>query len=213
MWLALTSAADETSCLRLVPGSQRSPVLPQLKGSWRWECKTGGLAEMIHKPSRQLSDSKQLLLGYLDYYRSVIGRKVEGLTEQELRASHLPSGWTPLQLVKHLTYMEQRWFRWGFMAEQLPRPLGDEDESGHWYVSETETSAELIEDLFAGGTRTRAIVERANLADRAAVGGRFSDNDLLPTLAWILVYVLQEYARHAGHLDTARELIDGGVGE
>jgi Protein of unknown function (DUF664) len=75
------------------------------------ECKTGAMAETIRKPSRELSDSKQLLLGYLDYYRSVIGRKVAGLTEQELRSSRLPSGWTPLQLVKHLTYMERRWFR------------------------------------------------------------------------------------------------------
>ena len=68
------------------------------------------MAEAIQKPSRELSDSKQLLLGYLDYYRSEIGRKVEGLNEPELRSSCLPSGWTPLQLVKHLTHMEQRWF-------------------------------------------------------------------------------------------------------
>lgn len=80
-------------------------------------------------------------------------------------------------------------------------------------MSETETSADLIEALFAAGTRTRGIVEGAELADRAAVGGRFSENDLRPTLAWILVYVLQEYARHAGHLDVARELFDGVVGE
>jgi hypothetical protein len=80
-------------------------------------------------------------------------------------------------------------------------------------VSETETSADLIEALFAAGTRTRGIVEGAELADKAAVGGRFSENDLRPTLAWILVYVLQEYARHAGHLDVARELFDGVVGE
>jgi len=53
------------------------------------------------------------------------------------------------------------------------------------------------------------------LADVSAVGGRFTDNDarLRPTLAWTLVYVLQEYARHFGHLDVARELIDGTTGE
>jgi Protein of unknown function (DUF664) len=176
-------------------------------------CKAVVVAEAIQKPSRELSDSKQLLLGYLDYYRSVVGRKVEYLTEAELRSSSLPSGWTPLQLVKHLTYMERRWFCWGFLAEQLSRPFADEDEVGRWNVSETETSTELIEALFEAGTRTRGIVEEADLADRAAVGGRFSDTDLRPTLAWILIYVLQEYARHAGHLDVARELLDGVVGE
>ena len=55
----------------------------------------------------------------------------------------------------------------------------------------------------------------AELDSLSALGGRFSDNDPRPrpTLAWILIYVLQEYARHAGHLDVARELIDGSTGE
>jgi Protein of unknown function (DUF664) len=176
-------------------------------------CQTGTVSEKIHKPSRELSDAKQLLLGYLDYYRSVIGRKVDGLPESELRSSRLPSGWTSLELVKHLTYMERRWFCWGFLAEQLPDPLGDEDNSGRWHVDDSETPGELLKALYAGGARTRAIVEGAHLADRAAVGGRFSTGDQRPTLAWTLVYVLQEYARHAGHLDAARELFDGVVGE
>jgi hypothetical protein len=53
------------------------------------------------------------------------------------------------------------------------------------------------------------------MADVSASGGRFTDNDTRPrpTLAWILVYVLQEYSRHAGHLDVARELVDGTTGE
>jgi hypothetical protein len=53
------------------------------------------------------------------------------------------------------------------------------------------------------------------LSDVGAVGGRFTDNGTRPwpTLAWVLVYVLQEYSRHAGHLDVARELIDGTTGE
>jgi Protein of unknown function (DUF664) len=171
------------------------------------------VAEHIHKPSRELSDPKELLLGYLDYYRSVVGRKVEGLTEQQLRSSRLPSGWTPLQLVKHLTYMERRWFRWGFLAEETPLPFGDEDASGHWYVGDAETSADVIGELYASGNATRTIVQAAELSDIAAVGGRFSEGDLRPTLIWTLVYVLQEYARHSGHLDVARELADGGVGE
>jgi hypothetical protein len=67
----------------------------------------------------------------------VIARKLNGLTEAELRSSHLPSGWTPLELLKHLVHMEARWLRWGFMAEQLPQPWGDEDESGRWHVGLT----------------------------------------------------------------------------
>jgi Protein of unknown function (DUF664) len=170
---------------------------------------------VVHKPGRHLDDPKELLLGFLDYYRSVITRKIEGLTDAELRVSRLPSGWTPLELVKHLVYMERRWLRWGFRAEQIPDPHGDEDQAGRWHAGPGDTAASLIAALHAVGEQTRAIATTAGLADISAPGGRFSDSDPQPrpTLAWILVYVLQEYARHAGHLDIARELIDGTTGE
>ena len=170
---------------------------------------------MTHKPDRQLGDPKELLLGFLDYYRSVISRKVEGLSDAGLRESRLPSGWSPLELVKHLVYMERRWLRWGFLAEQVPDPRGDEDQEGRWHAGAGDTAAGLIAALHAAGEQTRAIAVAAELTDVSAAGGRFGDDDPRPrpTLAWILVYVLQEYARHAGHLDVARELIDGATGE
>jgi hypothetical protein len=169
----------------------------------------------VHKPGRELGDPKELLLGFLDYYRSVIIRMIDGLTDAELRASRLPSGWTPLELLKHLAYMERRWLRWGFRAELLPDPLGDEDQAGRWHAGPGDTATSLIAELHAAGEQTRAIASAAELTDVSIPGGRFSDNDPrpLPTLAWILTYVLQEYARHAGHLDVARELIDGTTGE
>jgi Protein of unknown function (DUF664) len=174
-----------------------------------------GVSTVAHKPGRELNDPKELLLGFLDYYRSVIIRKVDGLTDAELRASRLPSGWTPLELLKHLSYMERRWLRWGFRAEQLPDPRGDEDQAGRWHAGPGDTAASLIAALRAAGEQTRAIASAAELTDISVPGGRFSDSDPRPppTLAWILIYVLQEYARHAGHLDVARELIDGTTGE
>jgi Protein of unknown function (DUF664) len=173
------------------------------------------MTDVVHKPDRQLSNPKELLLGFLDYYRSVVIRKLEGLTDPQLRSSRLPSGWTPLELLKHLVYMERRWLRWGFMAEQIPAPHGDEDDDGRWHVGPDETIDELITALRAVGEQTRKIVADAELTDVSAVGGRFSEQDARPepSLAWILVYVLQEYARHAGHLDVTRELIDGTTGE
>jgi Protein of unknown function (DUF664) len=173
------------------------------------------MATVAHKPDRQLDDPKELLLGFLDYYRSVITRKIGGLTDAELRSSRLPSGWTPLELLKHLVYMERRWLRWGFRAEQVADPRGDEDEAGRWRAGPGDTAAGLIAALHAAGEQTRAIVSAADLTDVSAAGGRFPEDDPRPrpTLAWILVYVLQEYARHAGHLDVARELADGLTGE
>lgn len=173
------------------------------------------MSDAVPKPPRQLSDPAELLVGYLDYYRSVIVRKLAGLSDAQLRASRLPSGWTPLELLKHLVFMERRWLRWGFLAEQVPEPHGDENEAGRWQVGADETAAQLIAALLEGGRRTRAIVSHAEWDEIAAVGGRFGAGDARPrpALAWILVYVLQEYARHAGQLDVARELADGSTGE
>ncbi len=164
-------------------------------------------------PSDQLSDPRELLLAYLDHYRCVIARKLDGLSGAELRTSRLPSGWSPLELLKHLIYMERRWLRWGFAAEPVPDPWGDQDAAERWRVSPDETLGELVAAMHHGGARTRAIVATRELAERGAVGGRFSGAEPPPTLAWILVHVLEEYARHAGHLDIARELADGAVGE
>jgi hypothetical protein len=165
------------------------------------------------RPALELTDPKELLLGYLDFYRSVIARKVDGLTEEQLRSSRVPSGWTPLELLNHLVHMEARWVRWGFAAEQLPEPWGDEDRSGRWRAGPEATVAELLAAMDAGDARTRAIAAGAELTDLAAAGGRFAEGDRRPTLVWVLFHVLQEYARHAGHLDITRELLDGATGE
>jgi hypothetical protein len=57
------------------------------------------------------------------------------------------------------------------------------------------------------------VAQGASLGDRARVGGRFRTPDEAPTLGWILLHLLQEHARHLGHLDVVRELTDGAVGE
>ena len=54
---------------------------------------------------------------------------------------------------------------------------------------------------------------RTQLTETAAVGGRFTDEASAPQLQWILLHLIQEYARHTGHLDIARELVDGRTGE
>ena len=109
--------------------------------------------------------------------------------------------------------MEERWVRWGFAAEPVSHPWGDQDDEGRWRVRPEETVDALLAAMDLTGARTREIAGPAALEDRAAVGGRFATEADCPSLGWILTHVLQEYARHAGHLDVARELIDGAVGE
>src|SRR5579872_5818772 len=171
------------------------------------------MSEEISEPSWSVTDPAELLAGQLDYYRAVILRKLEGLSDKDLRHSRLPSGWTPLGLLKHLTHVERRWFRWGFMAEPVEDPWGPGGPGSDWHVAPDESSDQLIAAFLAEADRSRAIIAAARLQDRARTGGRFDRSYESPTLGWIVIHMVQEYARHAGHLDIARELIDGVVGE
>jgi hypothetical protein len=156
--------------------------------------------------------TKDLLGRYLDYYRECVLRKVEGMDERELRTSRLPSGWTPLELLKHLAFMERRWFQWGFAGRQVPDPWGDRGpDMNRWYVPDGESWEEVRAFFNEQCERSRAVLATADLEDVAATGGRFEEDP--PRMVWILLHVLQEYARHTGHLDIVRELADGTTGE
>ncbi len=167
------------------------------------------------EPPHTLGDPRELADAYLDYYRAALLRKIDGLDESELRTSRLPSGWTPLALVRHLTWVELRWFRWGFEGETMPRERawGDRGPDGRWHVAEEETAQSVRAAFTAQCERSREIASGVPSGQRARTGGRFATEDDAPTLGWILFHVLQEYARHVGQLDVARELADGATGE
>jgi uncharacterized damage-inducible protein DinB len=161
-------------------------------------------------------DVRELFLTYLDFYRDTVTDKVTDLSQEDQRASRLPSGWSPAELVKHLSFMERRWILWGFRGEQVSAPWGDHAGNapdGAWEVGRDESLDDLVRDLHEVGRRTRDIVKVASLADPAATTGRFRGDEQPPSLAAILFHVLQEYARHAGHLDIACELAGGHTGE
>jgi uncharacterized damage-inducible protein DinB len=156
------------------------------------------------------SDLRGLLLDYLDFFRGAVADKLDGMSEAELGTSVVPSGWTPAGLVNHLVNVERRWLRWGFLGERLPDPWRDAAVEG-WITPDTD-QAGLRLLLEEAGVRTRSIVEEHELTETATPGGRF-DEASAPQLQWILLHLLQEYARHAGHLDISRELVDGVTGE
>jgi len=156
------------------------------------------------------SDPGRLFASYLDFYREKAIEKVLGLSGDERDTSRVPSVWTPLQLLHHLAHMEQRWFVWGFLAEPVEEPFGDEVD-GVWGVPPDRSVDEIASMMRATGERTRTVLASYPLDAVASVGGRFSDDP--PTLSWICFHVLQEYARHLGHLDVAVELAGGPTGE
>ena len=167
-------------------------------------------AAPLDGPGMKVADSRELLFGYLDWYRETLMRKLDGLSETQLRTPVDPLGWSPLGLVKHLGWVERRWMRWGFAAEDVVAwpPGGDAEEFGA-----DEPTDRVLAAYDAEVRRSRELAEGAALTDVARLGGRFTDPHQAPPLARILFHLLQEYARHLGHLDIARELIDGVTGE
>jgi uncharacterized damage-inducible protein DinB len=162
-------------------------------------------------PTTPAASRSEVFLNYLDYFRSRLISKLGSLPAGELRASRLPSGWTPLELIKHLRYVELRWLEWGFAGASVPSPWGDRRD-GRWYVADSETLADLTADLTEQAARTRHIVLSHDLAEIGQPGERWHGAEPA-SLERVLFHLVQEYARHVGHLDIVCELADGEVGE
>jgi uncharacterized damage-inducible protein DinB len=162
-------------------------------------------------PTTPLPSRADVFLGYLDFFRDAVIDKVEALPEARLRTSVLPSGWTPVELVKHLTFVELRWLEWGFEGRDVGDQWGD-DRDGRWYVPPGETTDALLTALRQQSVRTRAVVQAHDLAEVGQPGPRW-DGAEPATLERVLFHLVQEYARHTGHLDVVVELADGPVGE
>jgi hypothetical protein len=153
----------------------------------------------------------EVFLGYLDYFRAVVVDKLDGLPDAVLRGHRLPSGWVPLAVLKHLVHMERRWIVWGFEGEPVAQPWAD-SRDGRWFLAAEDTLPDLVAALRRQAARTRAVVQAHDLSEAGRPGERW-EGAPPATLERVLFHVLQEYARHAGHLDIVRELIDGTVGE
>jgi uncharacterized damage-inducible protein DinB len=162
-------------------------------------------------PTIPVSSRAEVFLGYLDYFRSRMVSKLEALPAHELRSSRLPSGWTPIELLKHLTYVELRWLEWGFEGRDVADPWGDRRDD-RWYVAPGETLEQLVAALHQQAVRTRVVVESHDLADIGQPGERWDGADPA-SLERILFHLLQEYARHVGHLDIVCELAGDQTGE
>ncbi|GAA1428395.1 DinB family protein [Microlunatus lacustris] len=153
-----------------------------------------------------------VLAGYLDYFRATLVAKVRSLPADRLDASSLPSGWTPLELVHHLTHVERRWLVWGFEGATVDAPWGDADDDGVWQVPPGTDPSTLLQRLEAQGEVSRAVASAHDLDAAGAPSPRW-EGAPPPTLERVLLHLVQEYARHLGHLDVVVELAGSGTGE
>jgi uncharacterized damage-inducible protein DinB len=171
-------------------------------------------------PTVPADTRSEVFTRYLDYFRSQLISKISALPPAALRTSSLPSGWTPVELLQHLTYVERRWLEWGFEGRDVGDPWGDRRDD-RWYVAPGETLAELIDAARAQADRSAAVIAGHDLEEVGQPGERWGGSQDLqgrwtgtpPTLERVLFHLLQEYARHVGHLDIVAELAGGPLGE
>lgn len=151
---------------------------------------------------------KDTLHTSLDRHRDAVLWKLEGLDDEQLRRPMTPTGTTLLGLVKHLASVEYGWFVETFGGEPEPLwfdPYGSED----LHVAPGETTERIV--AFYG--RARAAADRMITELPLDTQGRPAWRDHSVSLRWVLVHMLEETARHAGHMDILRELIDGRTGD
>ena len=163
------------------------------------------------EPTAPAASRAEVFIRYLDYFRDQLAVRLRELPAAELRRSRVPSGWTPLELLRHVTYVELRWLEWGFEGKTVDNPW-DDQRDGRWHVGPTESLDDLLTALDSQARRSDAVIAAHDLDEVGEPGDRW-DGEPPATLERVLFHLVQEYARHVGHLDIVCELAGGPTGE
>ncbi len=155
-----------------------------------------------------VGDERTMLQGWLTYHRATLLDKVVGLDEDGLRRSPVPSGTSLLGLVAHLTAVEAWWFLIVLDdQDDLELPWNDEDPDAEWRVEPGTPVEDVLAAYRASCAAGDEALARYDLDAEVVLKGE------AVSARWILTHMIEETARHNGHADIIRELIDGAVGE
>jgi hypothetical protein len=152
------------------------------------------------KPPYLAGDERAVLSALLQYQRESVVRKVDDVDDGAARRPMVPTGTSLLWLVKHLAYAETIWFVQRFAGEAVELP----DTTVH----DHDTVFAALDLYRSTWSRVDSIVAAASLDDLCVDAPGFPPLDL----RWVLAHMLEETARHAGHADILRELMDGQTG-
>jgi len=169
---------------------------------------TGALPDDTRPQAPERGGERETIEGFLDFQRASIVWKATGLSDADAARRLLPSLTTVSGIIRHLADVERSWFREDMAGETLERTRWSEDDpDGEFRVTQSDSLAAIIADYELACAESREVAARFGLDDLSATGdGRF-------TLRWILLHLTEETARHLGHIDLLRELLDGAVGE
>ncbi len=153
---------------------------------------------------------RETLLAFLTWHRQTFLRRLDGLTDEQLRWRHEPSGLTLLGMLRHLGDVERFWFGEVFAGDPPSRLFTDSDPDADWRPGSGDTGATLIDSYRQAVVRADDAIAASSFEDLA----RNADPDDPPVaLRFIVVHMIAETARHNGHADLIRESIDGQTGQ
>ncbi|MCU1593129.1 MAG: hypothetical protein JWO12_521 [Frankiales bacterium] len=163
-------------------------------------------------------DELATALGFLDFQRATLRWRCEGLDPDGLRATTAASTMTLGGILKHMALVEENWFSYTLHEREWSQPWAgvdwDADRDWEWHSAAEDSPAGLFALWHAAVERSRADValalERGGLDQPAT---RIWTDGTAVSLRWILLHMLEEYARHNGHADLLREAVDGVTGE
>ncbi|RVX46379.1 uncharacterized protein DUF664 [Nonomuraea polychroma] len=159
-----------------------------------------------------VADERTQLIGWLDVQRAIIQWKCEGLSEEDAHRPVLPDSplMTMAGLVSHMRWTEHCWFEVLFLGRgQSDNPQFDETVEDADMKVEGVPLARLLDEYERQCTVSNEIVATHSLDD---VGKHPDFTSAGATLRWMIIHMVEETARHAGHADIIRELLDGGKG-
>ena len=166
-------------------------------------------------------DEQTMLRAFLDYQRDLLRQKCSGLDRAQLDRTLPPSEMTLGGILRHLSSVESGWFEEGFAGSPVLPPFDtvdwDADPDWEWHTAAEQTPEDLFA-LFDEARRRADAVLDAALADGGVGLDGLSDEEASDgrgrfSLRWIVVHMIEEYARHNGHADLIRESIDGQTGD
>jgi hypothetical protein len=156
------------------------------------------------RPPETHADERTTLLTFLGYLREALIRKAEGVPDAAARTPGVPSGTSLIGLLRHMAGVELNWFVWAYAGEG--REPWDDDVAALEGDTVAAASAAYREAVL------RADAVALGCDDLGRAGARSLRETAPPSLRWVLVHMIEETGRHAGHADILRELYDGSVG-
>jgi hypothetical protein len=165
----------------------------------------------VIQATRDATAADQMLIAFLEAQRARALDVVAGLDAQQLATPVLPSGWTPIGMIEHLGHAERHWFQEVALgsAETLPWADDSDDDGPFTTVRPPDTVFAFYGDQIE---RANAVLASTPLSTPPQGRHNQGSADDCTDLRFIVLHMIEETARHLGHLDAARELLDGRVG-